>query len=339
MSFNHIKLCRWQGLALIVLLLSSLLLVYLEDVSLFSFTQERLNGNRLDSSSTSSMYELAKYESFGFFDNIDNGTWLLHKDRAQREPIYMRPGTPDAGTGNRPLWLLINVDPMFTCPNLRRVGGRGDGPKWTCDPHRLVKQPDCLVYSIGSRGIYRFEDGLLNFLKQHSAPTEEAWFPNCEIHVFDPDPKYGRSDDPERKNIHFHPWGLKSSYEPFNRGKFPESFEFLSFSEIQERLGHEHRRLDIFKIDCEGCELKSYNDWLSPSVDIRQVLIETHSIPKAPSHFFNRFFDMGFVPFSKEANTHPAVKLIGELFEWGWIRLHPDFLNRTTSLVHNSSTE
>jgi Methyltransferase domain len=288
------------------------------------------------SSSTSSAYDLAQYESFGFFDDIDNLTWQRHQNRARKEPIYYQPQTPNLKSSDMAWWLLFNVDPMFTCTNLRRVGGRGDGPKWTCDPHRLVKQPDCLIYSVGSKGIYKFEDGIVSILKANTVDAEESWLPNCEIHVFDPDPKYGRKDDPIKKNIHYHAWGLKSSYETFNRGPFPPEFEFLSIQEIQQRLGHEKRRIDIFKIDCEGCEFKTYQDWLNPDVDIRQVLVETHGIRPDANKFFDRFFDMGFVPFSKEANSHPGAKPAGALFEWGWIRLHPDFLGRNTSLVKNN---
>ena len=283
-------------------------------------------------------------ESFGFFDDIDDATWSRHQHRARNEPIYFLPNRPNAHSADPARWLLFNVDPLFTCPNLRRVGGRGDGPKWTCDPHRLVRQPDCLIYSIGSRGIYRFEDGIVAILKQYDplANTaqvgEEAtpWLPNCEIHVFDPDPKYARAGDTTGKNIHYHAIGLKSSYEPFDVGSFPRSFEFLSFQDIQKQLGHENRRVDVFKIDCETCEWSTYQDWLHPDVDIRQVLIETHGIREEPNLFFNRFLDMGFVPFSKEANTHPMAKPTGQLFEWGFVKLHPNFLRRSTNLLNVS---
>ena len=153
--------------------------------------------------------------------------------------------------------------------------------------------------------------------------------------MFDPDPGYVRDGDGTNNNIHYHAIGLKSSYEPFEFEKFPETFkafEFLSFQDIQKRLGHENRRVDIFKIDCEGCELSSYKDWLRPDVDIRQILIETHGIRTEPNAFFDRFFDMGYVLFSKEANTHPDAPP-RVLFEWGFVKLHPNFLRRSTSLV------
>lgn len=326
--------------------LLSFFVIYYEQLSLLTFARSQLNvdlSTRAQSSSTySSLYELAKYESFGFFDDIDNITWQRHKNRAQSEPIYNQPESPNARSGKMAWWLLANVDPMFTCPNLRRVGGHGDGPKWTCDPHRLAKQPDCLIYSVGSRGIYRFEDGIIAILQQQNSriPAHDEWFPNCEIHVFDPDPQYAREDDAVKNNIHYHPWGLRTSVDAtFHRGVFPEHFEFLSFQEIQKRLGHENRRIDILKIDCEGCEFTTYKDWLQSTVDIRQVLVETHRLPAVPSQFFDRFFDMGFVPFSKEANSHPNAMPSGEYFEWAWIRLHPDFLNRTSSLFNDGADD
>jgi Methyltransferase domain len=291
--------------------------------------------------SSSGLFELAKYESFGFFDDIDNVTWQRHKMRAQKESLYYEPEQPNFRYTDRAWWLVYNVDPIFTCPNLRRVGGRGDGPKWMCDPHRLVQYSDCLIYSIGSFGIYHFEDGLISILKENSKTVTEdddSWYPNCEIHVFDPDPNFEREGDAEVNNIHYHPWGLRTSDNTFQRRGFPEHFEFLSFQEIQQRLGHTNRRIDVLKIDCEGCEYTTYKDWLHPNVNIRQVLVETHVIPSEPSHFFDRFVDVGFVPFSKEANSHPNAKPFGNFFEWGFLRLHHDFLNGTKSLLKQERT-
>jgi hypothetical protein len=288
---------------------------------------------------STSIYELAKIESFGFFDDIDENTWKNHQQRARNEPIYFNIANPNLHSSKWARWLLYNVDPIFTCPNLRRVGGRGDGPKWTCDPHRLINQDDCLIYSFGSFGVYLFEDGINNVLRnmhanQNSDNATSNWLPNCEIHVFDPDPKFARNNDNVVNNIHYHAIGLKSSYEAFDYGRFPTTFEFLSIQEIQQRLKHTNRRIDMFKIDCEGCEWSTYRDWLQPNIDIRQVLIETHELRGAPSNLFDRFFDMGFVLYSKEANTHPAAKPFGVTFEWGFLKLHPNFLQRASNLMN-----
>jgi hypothetical protein len=102
----------------------------------------------------------------------------------------MQPKVFDARTGTSIAYLLyFNVDPLFTCPHTRRIGGRGDGPK--CDPHRLRRLNDCLVYSIGSAGNFMFEDGLNDIVRNK----------HCEIHVFDPEPRFAWPDDADTKNM------------------------------------------------------------------------------------------------------------------------------------------
>jgi Methyltransferase domain len=277
------------------------------------------------SCASESLYGLAYKQSLGYFDDITEVHWKLYQERAKNEPMYLHPN-PDPTKMETAAWLVQNVDPIFTCAHIRRVGGRGDGPKWTCDPHRLLKQPNCLVYSIGSSGDYAFEDGLVRTLGTH-----------CEIHVFDPDPSYGRENDPEKKNIHYHPWGLKgeNDTDPGIANAESKDLTFYSLPQIMEKLGHTGRRLDVFKIDCEGCEVTSSVDWLSETVDIRQILVETHFglYTTNVTAFFERFLDRGFVPFSKEANTHPKAKPTGQLFEWGFLRLDRGFLGRNTDVA------
>jgi Methyltransferase domain len=166
------------------------------------------------------------------------------------------PENTNQGTDEGAVCLINNVDP-YCCRNLRRVGGHGDGPKWTCDPLRLAQRPHCLINSVGSQGVYIFEDGMVLILKNHSADNgkkKDSWIPNCEIHVFGPDPSYGATN-------------------------------FYTFAELQQRLGHAHRRIDILKIDSEHCGFSTYRDWLDPAVDIRQVFLETHYAPEPASQF------------------------------------------------------
>ena len=73
----------------------------------------------------------------------------------------------------------------------------------------------------------------------------------CEIHIFDPG-NYERPAGLADKNMHYHKWGLTSSYS--DEYKARAGREYYSFPEIRRRLGHENRKIDIFKIDCEGCE-------------------------------------------------------------------------------------
>jgi hypothetical protein len=105
---------------------------------------------------------------------------------------------------------------FFSCPRLDKVGGLGDGPKWTCDIDRVGGQairrkqadPDaphkhCLIYSIGSNGDYQWEDAVQETLSSAGG---------CEIHIFDPG-NFDRGVNNTSKGMMYHKWGLTSSYD------------------------------------------------------------------------------------------------------------------------------
>lgn len=143
------------------------------------------------------------------------------------------------------LYSVIALQPEFTCPYISRVGGPGNGARWTCDPHRLMQRSDCLIYSVGSDGMYAWEDDLVELLGST----------HCEIHVFHSpgsSDHFARAGDPESKNIHYHPWGLQSSASG-------GTFGLMSFQEALIKLGHENRVMDVLRIDCDDkC------DWYVP---------------------------------------------------------------------------
>jgi Methyltransferase domain len=72
---------------------------------------------------------------------------------------------------------------------------------------------------------------------------------HCEIHVFDPDPSYGRKNDAEKKNIHYHPWGLKGEgdEDPSATNTMFKGQIFYSLPQLMDKLGHIGRRLNIAK--------------------------------------------------------------------------------------------
>jgi hypothetical protein len=219
------------------------------------------------------------------------------------------------------------LQPDFTCPYKRRVGGHGDGPKWTCSPHRLLERKDCLIYSIGSEGDYLFEENVIRVLGSL----------HCEIHVFDPGDYARIGGDPEKNNIHYHQWGLKSSYDNTYSAEITKNAlkgaapAMMTFQETQKVLGHEGRTIEIFKINCEKCEWANYKDWIS--ADIRQVLIQTHGVPSPVSgnqwyhksmqvsDFFDAFTENNFAMFSKEVVPYSG----GNCIEFGFVKLHSDF--------------
>lgn len=134
-------------------------------------------------------------------------------------------------------------EPDFSCRHERRIGRRGDGGKWVCDPHRILstssssennnKDHSCLVYSIGSNGDTSFELAVKRDISEH-----------CEIHTFD---MKNYTETVESVGAIFHPWGISNTPQKDRRGRV-----FKTLAQTVQELGHQGRRIDIFKIDCEG---------------------------------------------------------------------------------------
>ena len=142
--------------------------------------QLRLYGLTNTSKKSNVSTTLAYQQSFGFFDDIPDAAWKRIQARARTTPLYSSSSSmlaaPDDNTAKSQAgwWYAHNLLPVLNCFNMERVGGLDDGPKWTCDPYRLVQRPNCLIYSIGSAGQYQWEQGLVQRLGSH-----------CEIHVFE----------------------------------------------------------------------------------------------------------------------------------------------------------
>ena len=97
---------------------------------------------------------------------------------------------------------------------------------------------------------------------------------------------------------------------------------FKTLKQTMEELGHTGRTIDIFKIDCEWCEWFVWQDWLTPGIDMRQILVETHNAPMPNARdFFFGLHDAGFVVFSKEANYENGAGGV----EYGFVKLSTDF--------------
>ncbi|CAB9497487.1 Pfam:DUF672 [Seminavis robusta] len=323
------------------------------------------NDQSAPSSQNGDDFKLASYQSYGFFDDIPSKDWKLYQQRFQTHKDHVDDSRPNPSLRALPaIFYMNNYDPVFTCPHPRRLGGVGDGPKWTCDPNRLERvarerqektqngaqsgdsqqQTNCLIYSIGSAGKYEWEVALARFFMKEGQETLQT---TCEIHVFDYSKDYTIPGHAEVLNIHFHQWGLKSSYDD----SLPKAFKMrepalrrlFTLPEMMAKLGHTHHTIDILKVDCEFCEWFTYRDWLKPDLNIRQLLIETHNLPTslpdpqqnkggrffpvstdvAPSQFFDDIENAGFAMYSKEPNIHPQAQ--GNGVEFAYVKLHPDF--------------
>jgi Methyltransferase domain len=210
-----------------------------------------------------------------------------------------------------------------------------------CDPHRLKSRskndakpnttgavsssslpppPPCLVYSIGSNGDPSFEQSV-----------RQEIGPHCEIHVFDMDNYSRKVMKAVPHNAYYHKWGIakENKFRPDNRGRI-----YKTLNQTMYELGHLNTPIDIFKIDCEGCEWQIYPDFFLPGIDLRQILIELHAnniqisknggtvlMPETPDFF--KMMERNYVIFHKEPNIQWSVGAAA--IEYCFLKLHPAF--------------
>ena len=85
----------------------------------------------------------------------------FHHTRSARfhvVPNDFRNGGKDART-----WFQNNWYPAVRCLDDKRLGAVGDGGKWVCDPDCLLKRSNCLVFSVGSKNQFDFEEARCGF--------------------------------------------------------------------------------------------------------------------------------------------------------------------------------
>lgn len=286
------------------------------------------------SSQEQQSFELAKRESAGFFTDISDTAWNMLKLKAAGMQPNTR-GDPRRFTDNNLVsatWFQNHYEPDFACALERRIGRLGDGGKWICDPHRITMKAQqnnnsnsggdrgCLVYSVGSNGDASFEAAILQDVS-----------PDCEIHVFDFG-DYAASVQQQTQpsvNVHYHQWGISD----VTKGRFK------TLQDTVQELGHAGRTIDIFKIDCEGCEIDTFAAWFDADVVLRQILVEVHyqltlsrptwwhkmHLPETVD-MFERIYKEGYVithkePYMQHSETHGK----GICVEYAFLLLSPSF--------------
>eukprot|EP00980_Cylindrotheca_fusiformis_P025272 scaffold13380_cov110-Cylindrotheca_fusiformis.AAC.6 len=262
-------------------------------------------------------FTLAKDESFGFFQDIPEKDWNLLKKRVKN----IQPNTCSYCRGGNlaNAWFQNHYEPEFACRFEERVGRQGDGGKWICDPHRIQEKTDCLIYSVGSNNDFSFEREVKNVIGSH-----------CEIHTFDPADYSKRANE---EGAIYHQWGISNKNGRNGKGQVMKTLH-----ETAKDLGHLGRTVDVFKIDCEGCELDSFETWVDSAtvgIQLQQVLVEIHAKGsqngrmnqnvKQPqtSNFFQGMHKHGYVIFHKEPNIH--YWSFGNCVEFAFLKLAPEF--------------
>ena len=174
--------------------------------------------------------------------------------------------------------------------------------------------PGCVIYSIGSNGDFSYEKGMQN----------EIGPGICEFHIFDPG-NYTGMVPAELQRTHFHVWGL-ARQDPNAAGQPEPGKKFYGLKDTIKLLGHENLdMIDIFKIDCEGCELKTFKDWTGPGIPtLHQIQVEIHNAPPVVIDMFDSLEEEGYVRYHKEPNIQFSD---GSAVEYGLLKLDKEFFS------------
>ena len=259
----------------------------------------------------------AKQESDGYFDDIPGKEWNMMKERAKFVSPNTCLGPPNCKFKNKnaAYWLQNNFEPDFACRHEKRIGIMGDGGKWVCDPHRLSKSSRCLVYSVGSANDFTFEEAVKRDIGKH-----------CEIHTFDP---ADYSEGARKAGVTYHQWGISDKTEE------KKDMVFKTLKDTVKELGHTDLTIDIFKIDCEGCELRSVKTWIDSKevkVSLHQVLVEDHlgrdsKVLDKAKHFMETMREYNYVIAHKEPNLISWFNFNTACVEYGFVKLNDSFFN------------
>jgi len=270
---------------------------------------------------------LSRSESFGFFEEPDD-TWKLRKRIHGIEMGRQRrlARAFDQCQLAAAFW-GSNYKPSFNCAFKQFVGGDeySLGMYAVCDMHKIIKNAEagkgCLVYSVGSDGDFSFEEAIRDKISAQ-----------CEVHTFDPNPvsfyNGENASPPDFVSYHAYPVGHDMGSRLESRGQ--ESLG-KSIPTIIRELGHEGRTIDLFKIDCEGCEFETYESLFGSDINIQQILIELHwnhcdrDMVRKVHKFFEHLQKHGYVAFHKEPNNVWNPEAPGANVEYSFIRLGSNF--------------
>jgi hypothetical protein len=224
----------------------------------------------------------------GELEAVDEETLtFVQRPKLERYSLFERKS--NGGAQPSAAWYQQNAEPAYACLFEERIGPEGEGGKWVCNPEKLRRSKECIVYSVGSNNDFRFEEAILKNISS-----------SCDVHVFD-HTDTNPSNIP--RGVKFHPWGLAAASDTSNA--------MFTLHDILERLGHVGKVIYIFKIDREGCEWTTYPTWLDSEngVLIDEILVEVHAGTTAPREnpiarqFMQTLYDHNFLIFHKEPNV------------------------------------
>ena len=193
------------------------------------------------------------------------------------------------------VFFQLNWEPSIRCIADKRVGVFGDGGKWICDPDCLLVARNCTVFSIGSNNQWDFENAMEPY--------------GCRIHTFD----HTVAAPATPAHVTFHPYGAAGQSAGPSLKSLPDMYALAGVT----------GRIDVLKIDCEGCEYAVFRDPATLAFikrHVKQILVEIHFTTTAATEALAQALtDAGFRAFSKEPNIQYSD---GSCIEYALLNIH-----------------
>jgi len=257
----------------------------------------------------------AEIQSHGLFQDLSELQWLKMQVETRQSRIDHGHETRWV-TGKERSW-----SKDFTCPHEQTLGKSfffRRGGHTLCNPSGIKNssnarlgrgQNGCLVYSTYSKPAdLKFEKDFLNVVGA------------CEFHIFSrnglvPGTKLPADD------FYLHRWDLERSAEKDLRKKSSDS---KSLQDTIQSLGHVGKTVDLFLLDCAGCELNTVSDWFVSDgvvgVEFLQIIAKVHSGRHAVmQHFFSTILRQNYVTYYMGKKEHLAMRW------YGFLKLAPDY--------------
>ena len=135
------------------------------------------------------------------------------------------------------------------------------------NPFAYVETMPCLVYSVGIRKDWTFDEAMENY--------------GCEVFSFDP--SMGQSDHDHSKKVHFKNLALGSR----NYVDEKTNWKYQTLDSIHEMLSplHGMQTIDYLKIDIEGGEWEVMQQVIESGMlsQVRQMFVEFHLFAQHPN--------------------------------------------------------
>jgi len=204
--------------------------------------------------------------------------------------------------------------PAFSCPfPVSRTGQLGDGGKFVCGLDRIIKRPNCIIYSLGVEGDSSFEAAIL-----HRSSSCIFYGYDYSVSKWGPEISNSPSWAPR---VNFKPW--KIAKEDKHDITPPEH----TIQSLFAANGHEF--VDILKVDVEGAEFDALeslvNAYRGRPLPFGQLQLEIHVWGNMTD--FSKFLGWwemlegaGLRPFWTELNIpHVNVGNGPDVAEWSFI--------------------